>query len=99
VRALVAKGASEEEVLDHFLGKYGERILAAPRVQGFNLLAYVMPVVALAMGGILILFLFRRAAGARPAEQPRVAPGGAPSTAFDESLQARFKEELERFER
>jgi cytochrome c-type biogenesis protein CcmH len=43
VRALLRAGLSEGEVVQHFVDKYGERILAAPRAEGFNLLAYLMP--------------------------------------------------------
>jgi cytochrome c-type biogenesis protein CcmH len=99
VRDLAVAGASEQEILDHFLEKYGERILAAPRAKGFNLLAYVIPVVGLAVGCILILLFLRRAKGTASAEQPAAVEASASGTDFDESLQARFKDELEHFER
>jgi len=98
VETLVAQGVPEEEILKRFVDKYGERILAAPRAQGFNLLAYVMPFVGLAVGGVFILLFVRRAVrrgskdrGARDAAQ-------APKGEFDESLRARLDEELARFE-
>jgi cytochrome c-type biogenesis protein CcmH len=99
VRDLAAGGANEQEILDHFLEKYGERILAAPRARGFNLLAYVIPVAALAFGGIVVLLFFRRTQGTGSGAQRTTADAGAAASEFDESLQARFKEELERFER
>jgi cytochrome c-type biogenesis protein CcmH len=92
VRALVASGATETEILDAFVAKYGERILAAPKPQGFNLFAYVMPVVALAAGLVVIVFWLRRH---RPqGVDPSVAP---PETAAN-ALRARVEDELAHFD-
>lgn len=60
VRARLAGGASESEILDAFVARYGERILAAPRTHGFSLLAYLLPVIALAVGGGVVLLTLRR---------------------------------------
>ena len=57
VRAMVAEGKSRGEILDYYVAKYGERILAAPRARGVNVLAYIAPFAALILGG-LCLFLF-----------------------------------------
>ena len=51
VRAFVAEGKSRGEILDYYVGIYGERILAAPRARGINVLAYVAPFAALILGG------------------------------------------------
>jgi len=98
LRTLIAKGEGEQEILDYFVGKYGERILAAPRVRGFNLLAYVMPVVGLAVGSVLILLLFRHAIRRRGAEPVGTSRSETSAPVFDESLRARFQEELKHFE-
>jgi len=45
VRALAAQGRSEQEILDQYLDRYGERILALPVAHGFNLLAYWVPAI------------------------------------------------------
>ena len=39
VRAMVEAGKSRDEILDYYVAEYGERILAAPRAEGFNALA------------------------------------------------------------
>lgn len=59
VRAMIASGSTEDEVLAAFLDRYGERILAAPLVQGFNWMAYLLPVAALAAGCALIGLMLR----------------------------------------
>ena len=58
VRAMVAEGKSRDAILDYYVAKYGERILAAPRARGVNVLAYAAPFAALILGGCG-LFLFR----------------------------------------
>jgi len=58
VREMVAEGKSRDEILDYYVARYGERILAAPRARGINVLAYAAPFAALILGGGG-LFLFR----------------------------------------
>ncbi len=93
VRGLAAKGATETEILDLFVDKYGERILAAPRPQGFNLAAYFMPVVALAAGLFAIGFILRRLR--RSIVEPSIGP---PNGANAKQLKARFEDELAQFD-
>lgn len=57
VRTMVASGMSREAIMDHFVARYGERILATPRPEGFNRLVYILPWVALAFG-VWLLFIF-----------------------------------------
>ncbi len=91
VRALVASGATETEILDAFVAKYGERILAAPTPHGFNLLAYLLPLIALSAGALVIVFTLRR-------HRPRpVEPTGVEAEPSDQ-IKARFDAELARFD-
>jgi len=94
---MLAGGSTEQEIIDCYVGKYGERILAAPRASGFNLLAYVMPVLALGIGLVGVVIVLRRWRRPLP-----VQPAGAgPSTlSSDEArrFRARLEEELARFE-
>lgn len=55
IRQKLAGGWSEEEIKDHFVQQYGERILAEPPRRGLNWLIYVLPVVIL-LCGIFIFF-------------------------------------------
>ena len=52
VRDQLSQGASREEILDFFAQRYGPDILASPPKSGFNLLAWLIPVVG--MGAALI---------------------------------------------
>lgn len=70
VRAMVEAGKSRDEILDYYVAKYGERILAAPRARGFNILAYVLPWAALAAGAWLLFILLRKLRTPVPADGP-----------------------------
>lgn len=55
----VKKGETKEEILTYFVNQYGEKVLAAPTKQGFNLTAWIMPFVAVAAGGTVVYFVLR----------------------------------------
>ncbi|MCC6928784.1 MAG: cytochrome c-type biogenesis protein CcmH [Gemmatimonadaceae bacterium] len=54
VRDQLASGKSPDEVKAYFVAKYGEWILLEPKASGFNLVAYLLPVVMVAAGGLVI---------------------------------------------
>jgi cytochrome c-type biogenesis protein CcmH len=56
VRELLDAGDTNAEVRDYFVDRYGQEILAAPERSGFNLLAYIVPVV-IVLGGIGIALI------------------------------------------
>ena len=63
VRRMLADGADREQVLAWFADRYGLGILAEPPRSGFNLIAWIVPGVALALalaGGLLTLRAMRR---------------------------------------
>lgn len=60
VMALVEGGYSAEEIIDAFVGTYGESILLLPRKQGFNWAGYLTPFVAIGAGAAVILSVLRR---------------------------------------
>lgn len=54
VKERLTKGESKEEILQYFVGIYGEKVLAAPPARKFNILAWVTPFLAVLAGGLLI---------------------------------------------
>jgi cytochrome c-type biogenesis protein CcmH/NrfF len=68
LRDLAAQGKTDQEILDAFVAKHGTWILATPPRRGFTLLAWILPMVGIVVGGSgLALFLKRaRASGAQP---------------------------------
>jgi cytochrome c-type biogenesis protein CcmH len=75
VMALVAGGYTAQEILDAFVGVYGQRVLMAPPAAGFNLLGWVAPFAVLGGGTVLVVSLLRRWRRQAP-----VAPLAAPQT-------------------
>ncbi|HLF04079.1 MAG TPA: cytochrome c-type biogenesis protein CcmH, partial [Dehalococcoidia bacterium] len=63
VREMLGQGASRQEVLDFFVARYGAEVLAAPPKSGFNLVAWVLPALAVPAalaGGFFALRAMRR---------------------------------------
>ena len=69
VRELVEQGKNRQEIEAYFVSRYGEFVLLAPPKQGFNLLVWVLPFLALAIGAGGVYLVARRWA-ARPAAAP-----------------------------
>jgi cytochrome c-type biogenesis protein CcmH len=91
-------GESTEQIRAYFVAQYGDVVLGAPSTQGFNSLAWILPVLAAAVGlGWLVYFVRsvtrRRTAGAQTAASSQRAPGEA---AQDEYLQ-RVDEEIDKY--
>ena len=59
IRQQLQSGKSEQEVIQYFVSRYGDRILLSPPWQGLTLLAWLVPIV-LMLGGILILVFVLR---------------------------------------
>lgn len=91
IRAALANGASEAEVKADLQRRFGERILAAPTRQGFGLLAWLVPPVAV-IGALIAVVLWwsRRSRTRMPASARPILP-------VDPMLRARLDAELARF--
>jgi cytochrome c-type biogenesis protein CcmH len=86
VRTMVAEGKSRDEILDYYVAKYGERILAAPRPKGFNSLAYILPWTALILGACLLIPLIKKLRTQAPAPSPDKAPDPRYSSIVEKEL-------------
>jgi cytochrome c-type biogenesis protein CcmH len=75
VIALVEGGYSAREILDAFVGTYGERALMAPRREGFNLAGYLVPFAALGAGFAGLIVALRRMQ-----RRPATIPGAGVAT-------------------
>lgn len=60
VREKLEQGETREEILQFFVERYGESVLAAPVKSGFNLIVWVTPFSAILIGGIILGIIIRR---------------------------------------
>lgn len=67
IRAMLAAGKSEQEILDFYVAKYGERILTTPPARGFNRLVYILPWIIALAGVAAVAWVLRRWLARRPA--------------------------------
>ena len=89
IRKMLAEGKTRQEILDVYVAQYGERIRSMPKAEGFNLMAYVLPALALLLGAIVVRAVIR--AWHRPT--PAAAPA-APSTMSTDDYARRLEDEL-----
>ncbi|HJR66594.1 MAG TPA: cytochrome c-type biogenesis protein [Gemmatimonadaceae bacterium] len=60
VREQLAAGRTPDEVKAYFVEKYGEWILLRPKAQGWNVMVYLLPLVALLGGAVVVARATRR---------------------------------------
>ena len=56
---MLEQGRSKEEILDFFVSRYGEDVLAAPPKSGFNILVWIVPVLALPLVVTILVMVLR----------------------------------------
>jgi cytochrome c-type biogenesis protein CcmH len=94
IAELIAEGKTKQEVKDALVAEYGPRVLAQPADDGFELTAWLVPVLAGLAALALVAFAARRWRRARPA-------GGAAQgdPALDPEDARRLDAELAAFDR
>lgn len=93
IRAQLSSGWSEEQVMDTFVQRYGERVLAEPERQGFSSLLWVLPYVAVVMG-LIIVYLALRSWRQQPKATAAGGSGALAGTITPET-RARIERELQ----
>ena len=93
IRAALEAGQDRPAIVASFVSEFGQEAFSAPPKSGFNLTAWVMPFLALALGGLAVRTVIatwsrnRRAPTPRPASQ---AEGdGAYLTRLEQELEER----------
>ncbi len=90
IREKLAAGQNEQQIRAYFVEQYGERVLGAPPAEGFNLGAYVLPLLALAAG---LAILFGAMRGWQRSRQ--AAPSAAPPSPIAPEYAERIARALE----
>ncbi len=92
IRQQLQSGKSEQQVIQYFVSRYGNRILLSPQWQGFQLLAWLIP------GGFLLLGLVLAYATLRTwrAQSPKVVEEEAEPLDDEDDDLKRYREQIER---
>lgn len=92
----LARGESGEAILARYKAEYGEKVLSSPVPEGFNLLAWIGPYLAIFVAGVVMFTFFRRRASA---VAPVAAAPAPPASARDQDRAERLRHELEELDR
>ena len=60
IAQMLSEGQTEQQIKQYFVDRYGLRVLAQPPAEGNSLLLWVLPLVALVVGGGYVALLMRR---------------------------------------
>jgi len=93
IRERIEQGATKSEIKAELVEQFGSGVLATPQKKGFDLLAWVLPLLGLVVGAAVVGVLAWRWSRA-PAEDA----GPPVDAAVDPELERRLDRELARFE-
>jgi cytochrome c-type biogenesis protein CcmH len=77
VKSLIAKGKTRAQIKDALVAQYGQEVLALPKASGFDLSAYLVPVIGFAIATVALavgVLRWRRHEGP-PGSDPPAASG------------------------
>jgi cytochrome c-type biogenesis protein CcmH len=83
----LAKGESEQQIIDAFVAEYGSTVYVEPPRKGFGLVAWAMPIVYSIIGFAIVIFIVRKWAVRPASAAPSTAPPAAPSDALERARQ------------
>jgi cytochrome c-type biogenesis protein CcmH len=92
IRQKLSAGSSDQEIIDYFVVQYGQRVLAAPPPRGFNLLVWIIPLLALG-AGVAALVVVLRSWSAQRGRAATPAPS-VPSAEGSDRTRERGNDEL-----
>jgi len=60
VNALLARGYTQDQILDYFERSYGEFVLLKPKFRGVNTLVWILPILVIAIGTAIVITKAKR---------------------------------------
>ena len=98
IQRRIAAGDTRGQIKRELVAQYGTRILAAPPRHGFDLLAWVLPLLAAGVAAAAIGVLVFRWSRGRDSEPAAEELGTNGRVDLDPALEQRLEEELARYE-
>jgi cytochrome c-type biogenesis protein CcmH len=90
----LAEGTDVQSIKNYFVAQYGPQVLGEPPMEGFNWLAWVLPVVALIAGGVFVYSRARKMVRTVPAAPAAPSAGAPPQTGGEDEYGRKLDEEL-----
>jgi cytochrome c-type biogenesis protein CcmH len=90
----LAEGEDAGSIKNYFVAQYGPQVLGEPPLEGFNWLAWILPVLAVVAGGFLVWSRVR--SGTRRAQTVETA--ATPSVAAGDPYSRKLEEELKHYD-
>lgn len=90
IRQSLEAGQSREAIEASFVADFGRTVIMTPPAEGFNLVGYFLPAVAIITAGMLIGLVVRRGAGYHP--------GLAPVTELDDEDAERLRSAIQKLD-
>ena len=87
VRQKLSEGATRQEILDFFADRYGQSVIGAPPKSGVNLVAWLLPPVALAAALLAGVWFLRTMSAGGPLKSTAQPGGGAHSPESERGLE------------
>lgn len=72
IREMLIEGKTRDQILAEFVRERGEQALAAPTKEGFNILGYILPFIAILAAGYGVSIIAMRWAGGKAAREPEI---------------------------
>ena len=98
IQRRIDAGDTRSEINDRLVAEYGPAILAAPRKRGWGLLAWLLPLVGIAVAAAAVGIGAWRWSRANEAEEPVISASANGHRRLDPELERRLDEELARFD-
>jgi cytochrome c-type biogenesis protein CcmH len=97
IRARIAAGDTKSQIKQELVDQFGESVLAAPPKSGFNLLAWLLPLIGIVLAAGVVGVLAWRWSRGRKAPEP-AGPSANGRYNLDPELERRLDEELARYD-
>ena len=96
IKEMIDQGQDRDQIINYFVGRYGEKVLATPPKKGFNLTAWITPFVVIAIGAGIVYLLTTKWVLWRKIPQKLIKKTHLPE--IEDRYSEKLKKELEEFE-
>lgn len=92
IKDKLQKGESEQQIRDYFVQQYGDVVLGAPPAEGFNWLAYVLPIAGILLGALVAWFTVQQWIGQKSTSTAAPPPSPEISKEYADRIERDLKE-------